>query len=57
MPYLGDVKFFEMPVLGYLGYPPFALECWALYIFARSLLGPRPGGAETSAADIVIDLQ
>ncbi len=57
VPYLGHIKLFEMPVLGYLGYPPFALECWALYIFARSLLGSRPIGAQTSAADIVIDLQ
>jgi hypothetical protein len=57
VPYLGDIKIFEMPVVGYLGYLPFALECWALYIFARSLLGPRPIGAQTSATDIVIDLQ
>lgn len=39
VPYLGDVKLFEMPVLGYLGFPPFALECWAIYVFCRSLLG------------------
>lgn len=38
VPYFGDVKIFEMPVLGYLGFPPFALECWAMYIFVRSLL-------------------
>jgi hypothetical protein len=40
VPYLGDVKIFEMPVLGFLGFPPFALECWAIYIFVRSLLTP-----------------
>jgi hypothetical protein len=57
VPYLGDVKIFEMPVLGYLGYPPFACECWALYVFLRSLLGGRPVGAQTSADQIVIDLQ
>ena len=57
VPYLGDIKFFEMPVLGYLGYPPFALECWALYVFARSLLGHKPVGAQTNADDIVLDLQ
>lgn len=39
VPYLGDVKLFEMPLLGYLGFPPFALECWAIYVFCRSLLG------------------
>jgi hypothetical protein len=39
VPYLGRAKIFEMPVLGYLGFPPFAIECWAMYIFCRSLLG------------------
>ena len=41
VPYLGDVKIFEMPVLGFLGFPPFAVECWAIYIFVRSLLQPN----------------
>jgi hypothetical protein len=27
-----------MPVLGYLGFPPFALEAFAMYNFLRSLL-------------------
>lgn len=48
IPYLGDVKIFEMPVLGYGGFPPFAVECWAIYIFCRSLLGSRPSISETS---------
>jgi hypothetical protein len=38
VPYLGDVKLFEMPVLGYLGFPPFALECFALYHWLRGAL-------------------
>jgi hypothetical protein len=38
VPYLGDVKIFEMPVLGYLGFPPFAVECWVMYVFVRSFL-------------------
>ncbi|MFN2578250.1 MAG: hypothetical protein ABR607_11225 [Pyrinomonadaceae bacterium] len=42
VPYLGNVKIFEMPVLGFLGFPPFAVECWAMYIFFRSLLTPKP---------------
>jgi hypothetical protein len=50
-------KVFEMPALGYLGYPPFAVECWAMYVFLRSLLGGRPVGASTRDADIVVDLQ
>ena len=42
VPYLGNVKIFEMPVLGYLGFPPFAVECWVMYIFCRSLLAQKP---------------
>jgi hypothetical protein len=36
-----------MPVLGYLGFPPFAVECWAIYIFCRSVLSPRPVSLDT----------
>jgi len=46
VPYAGDVKLFEMPMLGYLGFPPFALECFALYNFLRSIFRDR---AATSA--------
>ncbi len=42
VPYLGNVKIFEMPVLGYLGFPFFAVECWVMYIFLRSLLSRTP---------------
>lgn len=42
VPYLGDVKVFEMPVLGYLGFPPFALECYAMYHWLRGRLGSSP---------------
>jgi hypothetical protein len=38
VPFFGNVKLFEMPVLGFLGFPPFAVECWVMYIFLRSLL-------------------
>lgn len=38
VPIFGDVKIFEMPVLGYFGFPPFALECFTMYIFTRRLL-------------------
>ena len=30
VPFVGDVKLFEMPLVGYLGFPVFAIEC---YIF------------------------
>jgi hypothetical protein len=39
VPYLGSVKVFEMPVLGYLGFPPFALECYAMWAWLRGHLG------------------
>ena len=42
VPYLGDVKLFEMPVLGYLGFPLFALECYAMYHWLRGRLGQAP---------------
>jgi hypothetical protein len=42
VPYLGRLKIFEMPVLGYLGFPPFALEAYAMYHWLRGLLDRRP---------------
>jgi hypothetical protein len=30
-------RIFEMPVLGYLGFPPFALECAVMYNFMQAL--------------------
>ncbi len=38
VPIFGDIKIFEMPVLGYFGFPPFALECFTMYIFVRRLV-------------------
>jgi len=35
-------KIFEMPVPGYLGFLPFALECFTMYVFAAGLIGWRP---------------
>ena len=37
LPVLNFGKIFEMPVLGYLGFPPFALECAVMYNFMRAL--------------------
>lgn len=42
VPILGDLKIFEMPVLGYFGFPPFAVECFTMYVFARRLFWRRP---------------
>jgi hypothetical protein len=52
VPFFGSVKIFEMPVLGYLGFPPFAIECWALYIFVRSLL--NSGATATANGEILL---
>ena len=38
VPYLGHVKIFEMPILGFLGFMPFAVESYAIYIFVRRLI-------------------
>jgi hypothetical protein len=38
-PVLQRWKIFEMPVLGYLGFLPFALECFAMYVTAAWLAG------------------
>ncbi len=38
VPFVGFFKIFEMPLLGYLGYFPFAFELYAMYWFIRSLL-------------------
>lgn len=31
LPHFTFLKIFEMPLLGYLGFPPFAMECYLLY--------------------------
>jgi len=48
VPYLGSVKIFEMPILGYFGFPPFAIECWATYVFVRGwVVGARSWTSES----------
>jgi len=41
VPFVGFLKVFEMPILGYFGYFPFALELYAMYWFVRSLFVGR----------------
>lgn len=38
VPIFSDIKIFEMPVLGYFGFPPFALECFTMYVFVRRMV-------------------
>jgi hypothetical protein len=35
VPFLPKLRIFEMPVLGFAGFPPFALECFAMYVTVR----------------------
>jgi hypothetical protein len=42
VPYLDHLKVFEMPVLGYLGFPPFVLECYAMAVWLRSVVVRDP---------------
>jgi len=35
VPIMEDWRIFEMPLPGYLGFPPFALECFTMYVFVR----------------------
>lgn len=35
VPIMEDVKIFEMPLPGYLGFPAFALECFTMFAFVR----------------------
>jgi hypothetical protein len=52
VPFFGNIKLFEMPVLGFLGFPPFAVECWVIYILLRSFL--QPAKRETDSAEIFV---
>jgi hypothetical protein len=38
IPYFGHWRWFEMPLLGFLGFPPFALECWIMYHLLRTMV-------------------
>lgn len=49
-PIMQKDRIFEMPVLGYLGFLPFALECFLMYHFAAWLLGwEKPLSARTNS--------
>lgn len=40
-PILHRYRIFAMPVPGFIGFPPFALECFTLYVFLARALLPR----------------
>ena len=54
VPILGDIKLFEMPVVGFLGFPPFCVECFVLYQFARRALWGRAWAPEGPGATRVV---
>jgi hypothetical protein len=33
VPFFDELKLFEMPMLGFLGFPPFAVQCYVIYNF------------------------
>ena len=41
VPHVGFLKIFEMPVLGFLGFPPFAVECYVMANFVGLFRGGR----------------
>ncbi len=44
VPFFEELKLFEMPLLGFLGFPPFALECSVLYrLLVHERLAPAFG--------------
>jgi len=53
VPNVPDLKLFEMPLAGFLGFPPFALECFVMYTFIRLCLG-RLGRARAALGGAVL---
>lgn len=41
VPFIGEVKLFEMPVLGFIGFPPFTVACYVFYNALALLRGGR----------------
>src|SRR5205085_2002075 len=52
VPIMQQWKIFEMPLPGYLGFPPFALECFTMYVFARRLLSWLVSGFSPAAPPV-----
>jgi hypothetical protein len=50
-PILQREKIFEMPFVGYLGFLPFALECFVMYSTATFAIGLRPPATETNRCE------
>ncbi|MFH0810303.1 MAG: hypothetical protein V2A77_07540 [Pseudomonadota bacterium] len=53
VPFFTDLKLFEMPLAGFLGFPPFALECYVMYNFVRWVVQRRQDGPESRGRNLV----
>ncbi len=42
VPIFTELKIFEMPILGFGGFPPFAVECFVMYVTVRRLFWRGP---------------
>jgi len=61
IPCLDWLKIFEMPLLGFLGFPPFAVECFVMITcfqaFRAKFLGrAKPGSVSLGSAFLIISL-
>lgn len=54
VPIFDDWKIFQMPLLGFLGFPPFALECWILYHLMTKILESRRSATARAAVWLAI---
>jgi hypothetical protein len=43
VPILPEIRLFEMPILGFGGFPPFAVDCFTMYVAVRRWIWPFPG--------------
>ncbi|MGM0611627.1 MAG: hypothetical protein ACQES5_11160 [Thermodesulfobacteriota bacterium] len=57
VPFVGDLKLFEMPVAGFLGFPPFAVECSvmaSLFFYLEERAGNKPGHYKIAFAALTL---
>src|SRR2546425_566331 len=54
VPFLEHLKLFEMPPLGFLGFPFFALEVWSLYHLVAPVTRPRTLVASAALTVLVL---
>lgn len=50
IPHIPETRLFEMPLLGYAGYIPFAFECFAIYVLVLGIFHDTQGSLPTNLA-------